>query len=1482
MTNSINSLLVSSLFGQSSSSSGVSSDLLASWAASRAGVGASVADTTADPKAPLAPVWQPGISPSDASLTNRALSGKAFFDTNAKLYSDLAATGDYKKLFALYSGVSTLQALASRMSDTTLKPADKTATQAAFDRGLAELQSFFAGQSFDDVRLAQGDRVDQAQTTLAIPSTSEDYTTGIVQKGGLTGALTGLDPNARFDIVATSSTGTERRISIDLSQMGSIPRSLSNVVGFINSKLAAGNALSRLATVDQTPKSTNLVIGGKVVAIPYTGAKQYALKVDVIGGEKVAFEPVAADPAFYVVGQTSNGARLIKLSDTGGDAGQPVWLQRPNATAAPIGPDVATGWMDTAGAAYVTDTNALTSDAGPNNFEDRLRAAGEAVLKLTLADGRQISVSTAWRSDDLEGWRVRGGETEDQGILGDVAQRLTQLLHEQGVAAGVTTWTDGDEGGLSVITGDGVAVTNLAISGSNATLAQGDDPPGMVAGLRDGVYARSFEAANIAASNASFVGTQTVTFTGANSTQAITVEGGQGIDAATFLDKLNTKIRMAGLSASASFIDNAGVLTLHIDSLHDLQDVSVTVGLPGAQQGEIDTTTIDGDLQPPPVGVLGGLPLSSAGQPFADAVRETVVSGSPLSTYAGALDIQLVVATPTGNKTVSVAVSASERALDPDPAPGEWSAAFQSRLNTALNAAGVYVGAQGADLTHWLTAEDSGQRIASISINGVAQTLTDNTPSSGLGGAFSIERSFTSAQGAAAAADDIAALQNDPNVSISFNTVWGQKTISAALDPGDPRTLESAALRLNEALAAAGYDLGVETTDLSGGGAGLRVVAGNTHTVRGVTSIALGGTSLATSLDAVDSQTHATDPMGAAAVASRAARGAAITETVLNAGSAIAPSAAGAGWFPGRAFDIAIGGDAKVATARAVATGADGSVFVLADLGGDSASLPIKGARDVALLKYDSAGKLAFTRILGASDAANGYALVVSADGKVAVAGSVQGDLAGAGAAKGGTDSFVALYDSSGSELWKTRRGASANDEVRAVAFAPDGSVIVAGKTASALGPALAAGGTDAYVRGFSASGGELFVKQFGTGNDDAATALLVRDDGAGGAQIFTGGVEDNRGVVRSFSYSANAGFAVGATRDIGYFYKGAINTLAADGNDLFVGGGIGADRLTLGTPSRGAVAGQEGFVARVSTNLASAARDQATYLGSAQDDSVTGLAIVNHVVYASGVDGGVLAGQGTAKAKTGFLARLDSSGAVDWTRSFASAGGVISAASLAVDTSGASPLDVLGLPRGVVAAADSKALVQRSGVRAGEEFKVGVDARHMSTITIAASDTMASLAAKINRAIGANGRAAIVKDNGAERIKITASDGRDVILDEGRAGKSALAGLGLSPGIIAVNATKRGSVKTFGLGLNPADLKLTDAAAIAKTKAELSAAISIVRQAYDALLHPNAKPQTAEEAALAAKQAAAGQAPAYYTAQIANYQAALARLGGG
>ena len=121
------------------------------------------------------------------------------------------------------------------------------------------------------------------------------------------------------------------------------------------------------------------------------------------------------------------------------------------------------------------------------------------------------------------------------------------------------------------------------------------------------------------------------------------------------------------------------------------------------------------------------------------------------------------------------------------------------------------------------------------------------------------------------------------------------------------------------------------------------------------------------------------------------------------------------------------------------------------------------------------------------------------------------------------------------------------------------------------------------------------------------------------------------------------------------------------------------------------------------------------------------------------------------------------------------------------------------------------------------------------------------------------------MRENGLERLNIRAFSGRAVRLEAGREGRDALAGLGLGPGVIAVNSTSRGAIRNFGLGLVAGDPRLDSKEAIAAAKAALPAAVSIVRQAMRAA-QPNAKPKTDAEKALEQRRLAGGAVPEYYS----------------
>ena len=167
--------------------------------------------------------------------------------------------------------------------------------------------------------------------------------------------------------------------------------------------------------------------------------------------------------------------------------------------------------------------------------------------------------------------------------------------------------------------------------------------------------------------------------------------------------------------------------------------------------------------------------------------------------------------------------------------------------------------------------------------------------------------------------------------------------------------------------------------------------------------------------------------------------------------------------------------------------------------------------------------------------------------------------------------------------------------------------------------------------------------------------------------------------------------------------------------------------------------------------------------------------------------------------------------------------------------------------------------------------------------------DTLATLAKKIERASGFTATVTVAKDivtppkEGAaesttiygvlERLQIKPRDARRrVEISAGTAGMDALAGLGIADTIVRTSpsVTDTSAEKLYGLGL-PKTLRVDSKEAIKATLDTLGKSLATVRTAYRNLIAAN-QPKSA---------AITGEAPAYLTNQIANYQAALDRLGG-
>lgn len=594
-----------------------------------------------------------------------------------------------------------------------------------------------------------------------------------------------------------------------------------------------------------------------------------------------------------------------------------------------------------------------------------------------------------------------------------------------------------------------------------------------------------------------------------------------------------------------------------------------------------------------------------------------------------------------------------------------------------------------------------------------------------------------------------------------------------------------------------------------------------------------------------------------------------------------------ANFVDGRVFAQTL--DPDITAVHAQTVGPDGSVYMLADIDGAVSGQGIKGDQDTALLKFDSAGKLLYTRTLGAAGSATGLALAVNADGQVAVAGAVTGALSGAvdGALNSGpagttSDSFVTLYDKTGSEVWTERRGARQEDEASQVAFGADGAVYVAGRSKSVMQGATAIGGWDSYIEGFKSDAKgkvqTLFTQSFGTPGTDKPQGLVVD-----GSSLVTAANEDGHAVLRRFDISSGTP-VLSATRDLGDLQGGDIAGLALDGGQLVVAGATRNGALQAGNVTRAYAGGTDAFAARIAANLSGAPSDAIAYYGGSGDDKATTMAVAGGQVWIGGSAGTDLPGQDPVGKKDGFLAQIDvATGAIAWSRRFTGKDSMATPTAIAVDPGGASVLDRMGLPKGALDLTPSSKITDASGLRPGDQFTVSAGAGGAKSVTIEAADTLDSLAQKIRRASGFQAKVTIATLDGARQLRIEPISPRIVLeIGSGKSTANALKMLGIPEGVVRqteVGANGKlvaadGKPNIYGLSL-PSDLNLSNASQVSHALAELTAAQGVVRSAYKDL-----KAALDPQAAAAAKPT--GQPPAYLTNQIANYQAALDRLTGG
>jgi outer membrane protein assembly factor BamB len=350
--------------------------------------------------------------------------------------------------------------------------------------------------------------------------------------------------------------------------------------------------------------------------------------------------------------------------------------------------------------------------------------------------------------------------------------------------------------------------------------------------------------------------------------------------------------------------------------------------------------------------------------------------------------------------------------------------------------------------------------------------------------------------------------------------------------------------------------------------------------------------------------------------------------------------------------------------AFSVGVGPSATVIVAGYTYGSLAGQPNAGLADAFIRSFDSTGKLLWTRQFGTPAPDSLTSIAVQATGEIIVAGLTEGTLPGQVSA-GGKDAFIQKYDATGALLWTRQLGTSGDDDLYAVAVDAAGHVVAAGMTRAALPGQTSAGASDAFVQKFDAAGGLLWSRQFGTAGEDAAGSVAL--DGAGNVYVAgaVGGAlpgQASAGGADPYLRKYDPTGALLWTSQFGSSATGEIATgVSVDGaGHVFVGGRAGG--LIQGQGSAGAFVQERDADGSVLwTHLIGAGVN--TQVRAVRSDGTGGVLVVGETDVA-------LPGQTHAGQLDGYAQRLDGVGAVVWTRQFGSTS-FDSPLAVAVDPSG-------------------------------------------------------------------------------------------------------------------------------------------------------------------------------------------------------------------
>ncbi|MEG4092956.1 SBBP repeat-containing protein [Microcoleus sp. Pol12B4] len=170
-----------------------------------------------------------------------------------------------------------------------------------------------------------------------------------------------------------------------------------------------------------------------------------------------------------------------------------------------------------------------------------------------------------------------------------------------------------------------------------------------------------------------------------------------------------------------------------------------------------------------------------------------------------------------------------------------------------------------------------------------------------------------------------------------------------------------------------------------------------------------------------------------------------------------------------------------------LAVDSDGNLYLTGETYGDLGG-PNAGFKDIWVAKHNSDGNQLWFKQFGTAEFDFSSNLALDSTGNLYVVGSTDGALGGSNA--GGTDIWIAKYNSNNDRLWLKQFGTAQSDRPSNLVLDSTGNIYLTGTTNSA------AGNQDIWAAKYNSDGNQLWLKQFGTAQSDGPSNLVLDSTG--------------------------------------------------------------------------------------------------------------------------------------------------------------------------------------------------------------------------------------------------------------------------------------------------------------------------------------------------------------------------------------------------